>query len=194
MVENPSQYGVIMVGLGGKGVLTVGEILAQAAMVSYRHILWFPSYSTMMRGGSSQCTVILSHTPITCPIVEEAEALIVIESSQLRLFQDRVLPQGLIVVESAGLSDKVSREDVRVLEVPGVEIALRLGGTQAANFVLLGAYIGATGVLPPEVVQKELTNKFASRDQQKALNVEAFWEGVGLGISAKQAISGETVG
>jgi len=103
VANKASRHDVIMTGVGGKGVLTAGLLLAQAGMARYRNVLWFPSYQAAMRGGPSECTVILSDEDIASPILTQAQALVVMDSSQLRAFEGRVKPGGILITESAGL-------------------------------------------------------------------------------------------
>jgi len=181
MAQTKIRHKVIMAGIGGRGVLSAGLFLAQAAMSQYQYVLWFPSYQAAKRGGPCECSVVLSDHEIPSPIISKAEALLVIEPSQLRLFQDRVEPGGLIVVEQYGLIMGELRGDVRALVVPAVEMAVRLGDSQVSNLILLGSYVGATWVIPPRLIERELEERFGERQDVLSLNREAFGQGVKIG-------------
>jgi 2-oxoglutarate ferredoxin oxidoreductase subunit gamma len=157
------RHDVIMTGIGGKGVLTAGLLLAQAGMGLYKNVLWFPSYQAAMRGGPCECTIILSDEEIASPILSQAQALIVMEPSQLKPFEHRVQPKGLLLIEKAGLSEGVERGDVKVIPIPAVEMALQSGDSQVANLIFVGAYIGLTGVIPLEMVERELEDRFKGK-------------------------------
>lgn len=174
------RYDVIMTGVGGKGVLTAGLLLAQVGMNQYKNVLWFPSYQAAMRGGPCECTVVLSDDDIASPILSQTQSLIVMDVTQLRSFQDRVRPAGLLLIEKAGLKEKVSRSDVRVVEVPAVELALNMGDSQASNLILLGAYIQLTGAIPLSLMEKELEKRFAGKEKALAVNKKALNEGARL--------------
>lgn len=173
------RFEVLMTGVGGKGVLTAGQLLAQAGMAQYRHVLWFPSYQAAMRGGPCECTVVLSDEEIASPILTETQSLVVMEPSQLKPFEHRLIPGGLLLVEEAGFSGEC-RRDVRLAVVPAVATAVRLGNPQAANLVLLGAYLELTQAIPLELVEKELERRFRGQEGALKLNREAFYLGAEL--------------
>ena len=171
---------IILSGLGGKGVLVSGQLLVQAGSLKYEHVSYYQAYTTLMRGGVCECTVVLSDDPVASPLLDQAGTVIVLEPSQAQAFEGRVSPGGVIILESTGLSHKIERDDVRVLQIPGVKIAADLGSIQAANLVILGTYIGVTKALPPELIEEELSKKFTKDESVLARNKEAFRKGLGL--------------
>jgi len=176
-----ARHEVIMAGVGGKGVLLSGDILAESAMPQYRNIVWFPSYASAMRGGSCECTVVLSDDSIASPILPTADTIVVLATSELKTFEKRVKPGGTLIIESTGgLPQKVERKDIKVIEIPGVEKAVAAGDIRSANLVLLGAYIGATGAVSPELIEKELDKRFGSSKKGLEINKKAFREGIKL--------------
>ena len=171
---------VIMAGVGGKGVLLAGMLLAEAGMNHYKNVLWLPSYSTMVRGGPCECTVILSDEEITSPTIFKAEAVIVMEPGQLATFEGRVEKGGRLILEEQGSKGKVIREDIKVNYIPGVKTAVKIGDIRGANLVLLGAYIVLVKPLPSESVEEALERKFWGRWMLFDLNKKAFEEGLKL--------------
>jgi 2-oxoglutarate ferredoxin oxidoreductase subunit gamma len=185
---NATRYDVLMAGVGGKGVLTAGLLLAQAAMEHYQSVLWFPSYQAAMRGGPCACTVIISQDEIASPILTQTQALVVMEPSQLKPFEGRLAPGGWLIAESAGLpQDAITRKDTHLALVPAVEAALELGETQASNFVLLGAYLELTNALPMEVVEAHMEKRYGGREKALSLNLAALQRGAHLARSRSQA-------
>ena len=181
---------VIMTGIGGRGVLLIGQILAGAALPIYQHVSWLPSYAAAMRGGPCECTVVFSNDRIRSTVLSQAEALIVVEVSQLVPFLNRVKPGGILVVESAGLQDKVARDDIRVLAVPALQTAVSIGSNRISNLVLLGAYVGASKAIAQELVETELERRFGETSRFGAgavlsMNREAFRRGVAIGSEFK---------
>lgn len=174
------RYDVIMTGVGGKGVLTAGLLLAQVGMNQYKNVLWFPSYQAAMRGGPCECTVVLSDDDIASPILSQTQTLIVMDATQLKDFQDRVKPGGLLLTEKAGHKEKIGRSDVKVVQIPAVELAINMGDGQASNLILLGAYIQLTGAISLSVMEKELEKRFATKQKALALNKKALNEGARL--------------
>ena len=174
-------HNVIMAGIGGRGVMVAALTLARAALKQYRYAVWLPSMTTAMRGGPCEATVVFSSSPIASPLVWRPEAVVIMEASQLPPFVPRVAPGGLIITEKEGLSDGIDREDVKVLRLPALARAVELtGDSQVANLILLGAYIHRSGVLPAQLVEKELEERFSGRDQVLSRNLAAFREGLKL--------------
>jgi len=176
--KSPARHDVIIAGIGGTGSMIIGQILVSAALSRYNHLLWNPSMTTARRGAPADCTVILSDNEIASPLLFRAETVIMTESSRLKAFEGRVLPEGMIIIEASGKMDDVERDDVRVLEIPGVETAARLGNALARNMVLLGAYIEKVKPLPAELVEEEISRRFADKSKLRELNLTAFREGI----------------
>jgi 2-oxoglutarate ferredoxin oxidoreductase subunit gamma len=165
---------VVVVGVGGRGALATGQILAHASVSSYKHVLWSASYFAAVRGGASDCIVVLSDEEIYCPWPEDVEALIVLEPQRWKDFEASVRPGGVVVMESEG-EVKGERQDIKVYSVPGREIARRVGNPVGANFVSLGAYIGITKVLAIDHCEQAIKERFSGERQQ--LNIAALREG-----------------
>jgi 2-oxoglutarate ferredoxin oxidoreductase subunit gamma len=176
--KTSKRHDVIIAGIGGTGSMIIGQLLASASVYQYDNILWNPSMTTARRGAPADCTVILSDDEIASPLLYSAQSVIMTESSRLKAFEDRVLPGGLIIIESSGKSENVERNDVKILEIPGVEIASQLGNALARNMVLLGAYIEKVKPLPAESIEKEISKKFENNSKIQKLNLNAFREGV----------------
>ena len=181
----PSKAEVIIAGLGGMGALVAGRLLAWAALPRYKHISWMPSYGEARRGGLSECTVVLSDEEIASPILDRAQVVMLLDSSQLKAFENRVRPGGLMLVESAGLQDKPEREDFRFLPVSGLDIAMGLGGVVVNNLILLGAYVEIVKPLSADLIEQELGRRYAGQDAVLQRNLEAFRKGIEVGQAAK---------
>jgi 2-oxoglutarate ferredoxin oxidoreductase subunit gamma len=176
--KTSKRHDVIIAGIGGTGSMIIGQLLASASVYQYDNILWNPSMTTARRGAPADCTVILSDDEIASPLLYSAQCVVMTESSRLKAFEDRVLPGGLIIIESSGKSENVEKNDVKILEIPGVEIASQLGNALARNMVLLGAYIEKVKPLPAESIEKEISKKFENNSKIQKLNLNAFREGV----------------
>lgn len=175
------RHSVIMAGIGGRGVMVAALTLAQAALKEYPHAVWLPSMTTAQRGGPCEATVVFSRTPIASPLVWRPDGVVIMEASQLKPFEPRVVPGGVIVTEKEGLKDGVKRSDLRVLALPALSRSVELtGDTQAANLVLLGAYIEASGALSSQLIERELEERFGAREKVFSQNLAAFREGIRL--------------
>jgi len=177
----PARAEVIISGLGGADVLTAGSLLAEAAAPEYKNVTWFPSYAISKRGGLCECTVIFSNDEVASPLLSQADGVIVAEAVQFKDFEGRVRPGGTMVVEKAGLQAKAERKDIRIIEVPAIETAISLSGTsRGANLVLLGAFIGVTQIISPELIKQQVRKTFAGKKEVIKANLEAFDEGLKL--------------
>ena len=170
---------IILSGFGGQGVMSIGKNLAEAGVVEGLEVSWVPSYGPEMRGGTANCTVILSSERIGAPLVETATEIIVMNRPSLLKFESAVKPGGTVFVNSSIVPDKVSRTDVRAVYVPCDEIAAELGNPKVANMVMLGAYIGATGALKVETIEEMIHEMFTGKKAKLVpLNLEALQRGI----------------
>lgn len=174
-----SKVELIIVGLGGMGVLVAGRLLASAALGSHEHVSWMPTYGEARRGGLSECTIILSQDEIASPILDVAGAILMLDSSQIKAFEQRVRPGGMMIVEKAGLKEKPGREDIKVVPVSGMEMAMGLGSLQTANLVMLGAYMELAKPLSPQLIEEELQRKYSDGVLER--NTKAFRAGLEVG-------------
>jgi len=179
--ETRPKFELLIAGLGGMGVLVAGRLLASAGARTYKHVCWVPSYATERRGGLSECTVVLSHDEIASPILSKAQAVMLLDGSQLPAFESRVRPGGLMIVESAALRESPSRTDFRLLPVSGLDIAMAMGTAVVNNLILLGVYTELVKPLPAAEIETELEATFADRRPVLERNREAFRKGVELG-------------
>lgn len=132
---------VIIAGFGGQGVMAMGQILTYAGMIEEKYVSWLPSYGPEMRGGTANCNVIVSDDPVGSPVVVEATTAIVLNGPSLDKFEENVVPNGKLFINSSLISKKSEREDLDIYYIPANEIANELGNNRVANMVMLGAYI-----------------------------------------------------
>ncbi len=170
---------IILSGFGGQGVMSIGKNLAEAGVAEGMEVSWVPSYGPEMRGGTANCTVILSDERIGAPIAETPSEIIVMNSPSLAKFEPTVLPGGMVFVNSSVVKEKVTREDVKAVYVPCDDIARELGNAKVSNMVMLGAYVGATKALKEETIQVMIEEMFAGRKAKLIpLNLEALKRGI----------------
>jgi 2-oxoglutarate ferredoxin oxidoreductase subunit gamma len=132
---------IIIAGFGGQGVLSLGQMLAYAAMMEGKEVSWMPSYGPEMRGGTANCIVILSPARISSPIVTRFDSGIVFNQPSLDKFQPRIKPGGMLLYEESGIISKPTRQDIDVVAIPAVQEAIRLGKKQVANMIMTGAFL-----------------------------------------------------
>lgn len=169
-------------GAGGGGILTTGKLLIEAAISKYNHVSLSPNYAAAMRGGEVECTAVLSDNEISSPVMFKPQAAIILSRAMLAVFEKRVQPGGIIIVDCTMIPDKVSRDDVQVFYIPATEVAAELGASHVANLILLGAYIEATKAIPLELAEKALERRLAGGRKQALLplNRRALREGARL--------------
>jgi len=182
--KQPAGGELLIAGVGGWGIITIGDLLAKAALKKYRHVVWFPSYATAMRGGESECCVIFSDEKIPSPIIYRSGTVLVLGAWRIKAFEDRVRPGGLMLIDTTGLKDeyKIVRNDISVEYVPAMETALHLGNQRNANLVILGAYVERTKALPSQLLIDEIEVRFGGQGQEEAVSARkrAFQEGMAL--------------
>lgn len=145
-MENKNFYNdVIISGFGGQGVLIIGNLLAFAAMKEGRQVTYLPTYGVEMRGGTANCTVVISSQEIGSPVVGRPRAAIVMNLPSLIKYEPQVLPHGLLLINTSLIDLKeTSRKDLDLLPIPVNEIAIENGNPKLANMVALGAFIERT--------------------------------------------------
>ena len=164
-------FEVTMSGLGGKGVLTLGRILAEAGTEIYEEVSYFPNYSPAMRGGETECTVIFSDKSIPSPLIYNPEHAIVMDPASFSQFEMRLKPGGIIFCDDSVISAKGDRDDIEVFNVPASEEAVALGDLQVANMVLLGAYVGKADSVPLGMLERALTKRFKGSRRESLLDL-----------------------
>ena len=169
---------IIIAGFGGQGVMAIGKSLAEAGMKEGKEVSWLPSYGPEMRGGTANCSVVISTDPIVSPIILEPTELIAMNLPSLLKFEPTVVPGGTIFVNSSIITEKVTRTDVKAVYVPCLDIANELGNSKVANMVMLGAYIQAMGNLGEETIKEMLVHMFTGPKAKLVdLNIEALRRG-----------------
>ena len=168
-------------GSGGQGVLTMGQMLTYAAMYADMYATWLPSYGPEMRGGTANCTVVISpDKPVSCPLIYEADNVVVMNLPSLLKFESLVKPGGNLFVNSSLIDQKASRDDVNVYYVPANDIAMELGNARTANTIMLGALISVSPVVPTEMIYRIMEKTFSGRKAALLdINKQAFhaWKG-----------------
>ncbi len=129
---------ILIAGFGGQGVLFAGKLLAYKGLVEDKQVSWLPSYGPEMRGGTANCSVIISDTPVGSPIVTTPDCLIAMNLPSLRKYENDVVTGGVIIVDSSLISEKVTRDDVTTYYVPATKIANDEGFSTLANMILIG--------------------------------------------------------
>ena len=129
---------ILIAGFGGQGILFSGKFLAYKGLKEDLQVSWLPSYGPEMRGGTANCNIILSETPVGSPIITTPDVLVVMNLPSLQKYVDTVAPGGQIYVDSTLIEEKVARTDVQVFYIPATQMAKDAGIASLANMILVG--------------------------------------------------------
>lgn len=169
---------IIISGFGGQGVMALGKTLAEAVVKQALEVTWIPSYGPEMRGGTANCSLVISDKKIDSPLVTNPTELIVMNKPSLFKYENTVISGGTILVNSSAVEEKVERNDVESYYIPCTEIATQIGNVKISNMVMLGAYIEATKTIKMDAVEKMLSAMFAGKKTELIKqNIEALKAG-----------------
>ena len=129
---------ILIAGFGGQGILFSGKFLAYKGLVEDLQVSWLPSYGPEMRGGTANCNIILSDTPVGSPIITAPNVLIAMNLPSLEKYVDSVVSGGQIYVDSSLIGAKVERDDVEVFYIPATQMAKDEGLGNLANMIIIG--------------------------------------------------------
>lgn len=177
--------GIICSGFGGQGVLTLGLILANTAMLAGNEVTWIPAYGAEMRGGTANCSIKISDEMIASPYVNKLDVLVAMNEPSLKKFEKDVVPGGMIILNSSIVKEKVSRSDVKVVSVDANAIATSLNNPRAINLIVLGTFVGATGLFTKDEMADGIEKYFEKKKIDNTLNLKAYNEGFAIGEAQK---------
>ena len=160
-----ADHQIIIAGFGGQGLLFSGKVLAYAGLAEDRQLSWLPSYGPEMRGGTANCTVILSDEPIGSPIVDHPNVVMVMNNPSLDKYENEVVSGGKIFVDSTLISRKVERTDVDVFYIPATAIANEQGISTLANMIITGKLLKEVEALGFDGIDAPLAKVVSARRQ-----------------------------
>lgn len=175
------QNDIIMAGFGGQGILLIGKMLAYTGMQDGLEVSWLPSYGPEMRGGTCNCTVVISDRPVGSPVIQRPRAVLVMNLPSLEKFEADLRHGGYLLINTSLIKQKAKRDDVKVIEVPANDIAQELGNPRGANMVALGAYVGATAAVSIQQLENVVRHTFAAKPSVIDVNLKALHRGIELG-------------
>lgn len=178
---------IVLAGFGGQGVLLIGKLLAYAGMKAGLEVTWFPAYGPEMRGGTCNCTVVLSNEQVGSPISRNPHGLIVLNLQSIDRFEPELRPGGVMAYNTSLINRAARRTDIIAVPVAANQIAVEAGSAKAANMVALGAFLGASNVVDLDLVLAGLDEIFAHRRKLVPLNQACLRKGFELGQTAVAA-------
>lgn len=172
---------IIVAGFGGQGVLSMGKILAYAALMDGLEVTWMPSYGPEQRGGTANVTVILSDEPISSPVLDTYDTAVILNQQSLDRFESKVKPGGVLIYDSYGIHKPPTRTDITVYRVDAMEATFDMASSKTYNMVVLGALLRVKPVIPVEAVSAALRKTLPERHHHLIpMNEEAVKRGMGL--------------
>lgn len=169
---------ILIAGFGGQGILFAGKFLAYKGLLEGKEISWLPSYGPEMRGGTANCSVIISDTPVGSPIVSEPDILMVMNLPSLDKYENAAVKGSKIFIDSTLIERKIERTDVDAFYIPATKLASDAGIPTLANMIMAGKMLKETGVLSFEGITDALKKVVsAKRAELMDLNLKALETG-----------------
>ena len=166
---------ILIAGFGGQGILFSGKFLAYEGLLEQKEVSWLPSYGPEMRGGTANCSIIISDTKVGSPIVNEPDILIAMNAPSLEKYDPATVAGGEIFVDSSLIDKKVERDDVKAYYIPATKMALDNNLKGLANMIMIGLMIKKTGIMPFENVERTLKKVIpAKKADMLELNIKAI--------------------
>jgi len=178
---------VIMAGFGGQGLLLIGKLLALACMEEGKEVAWIPSYGPEMRGGTCNCTVVISDNPIGSPIIQSPMSVVAMNLPSLDKFAPKIKKEGLLIINSSLIPTDSGRKDIEEVKIQANDIAMKAGTGKAANMVALAAYIGKKKIVGLDTIEKQIEYQFKDKPKIVEINIKALHEGYELISNKKKA-------
>jgi 2-oxoglutarate ferredoxin oxidoreductase subunit gamma len=157
--RGPNQHTVILSGFGGQGILFAGQLLCYAGMAAGWEVTWIPSYGPEMRGGTANCTVVISDEPIGSPLIRNPMIAVVMSPEAKEKYEPLVQPGGLLVVNASLIQEPAMRTDLQAIAIPASDLAAELGTVRMANVVMLGALLGSRPIVDLCTVERVLDKR-----------------------------------
>jgi 2-oxoglutarate ferredoxin oxidoreductase subunit gamma len=172
------QTELILAGFGGQGIMFAGQILSYTAMDAGKEVTWIPSYGPEMRGGTANCTVVISDEEIGSPVVKNPDAALAMNLPSLDKYEPMIKPGGVLVVNESMVDRKPTRKDIQTVVIPCNAIAEEIGNPRLANMVAIGALMAALPVLTVADLEAALNAHMPGRHKHLLpKNVEAIKKG-----------------
>ncbi|MFH0910232.1 MAG: 2-oxoacid:acceptor oxidoreductase family protein [Planctomycetota bacterium] len=174
---------VIIDGLGGQGVLLAGRLLGHAAVAAGLSATFLPSYGAEVRGGTAHCEVVIAREPVKSPLVERPTTVLLLAQQSFERLRDAIPPGCALLVNSSLVEAASLDGEVRLVRVPASRIADEIGLPNAVNMVMLGAFVGLTGIPSLETMEDALKAILPPRHHQSIPGNMAALEQGGAALS-----------
>ena len=157
------KHEIIIAGFGGQGVLSMGKILAYAALFEDKEVTWMPSYGPEQRGGTANVTVIISDERISSPILSQYDTAVILNQPSLDKFEQSVKPGGILIYDPYGISNPPKRKDIHIFRINAMDTVAEMDNVKAYNMLVLGGMLEANPVVESENIVKALRKTLPAR-------------------------------
>ena len=168
---------LVLAGFGGQGVLSLGQFLVSSGLNEGKEVSYLPAYGPEMRGGTANCSVIISEKVIASPLCTIPDILVAMNTPSLIKFAKNVKSGGIIIVNSSLIETPVERDDVTVYLIPANDLAQLAGTPKAANMVMAGAVVAASDVVSEKSIFDCIQDKFGHKASLVEINEKAYKAG-----------------
>jgi 2-oxoglutarate ferredoxin oxidoreductase subunit gamma len=169
---------ILIAGFGGQGVLSMGMTLAYAGMVEEKEVVWMPSYGPEMRGGTANCTVVISDEPVSSPIINSFDSVIILNQPSMDKFESSAKSNGRILFEANNILHPPKREDIDTYSIPALSESVKFENKKIMNMIILGAYLATNPIIKIESILEALKKVLPERHHHMIpLNEKALTRG-----------------
>jgi len=156
-------YNMLLAGFGGQGVLFAGKLIISAGIKEGKQVTWLPSYGPEMRGGTANCSVIVSDNEVASPLVVKPDVLLAMNLPSLDKFEDIVAPGGIIIVDSSLVEKKVKRTDVKAYYLPATKMAIENDLKGLANVIMVGKIALETKFVSIDTIEAAIRSSISEK-------------------------------
>ena len=168
-----------MSGFGGQGVLSMDKLLAYAAMMEGKEVSWLPAYGPEQRGGTANCTVIVSDRKVPSPIVSHYSIAVLLNQPSIEKFLPAIKPGGILIYDNSSIIEPPKRDDVTIYSMDAMEAAAEMKNIKTFNMIILGGLIKANHIVSVEHIKKALYKTLPERHHNLIpMNEEALLKGM----------------
>jgi len=168
-------YKMFFAGYGGQGIMLAGQMVASAAIHEDKATTFFPSYGPEMRGGTANCTVIVSDKPISSPLIFESDCVMAMNLPSMLKFEPTLKPGGILLLNKSLIHQGAARTDITVVDIPVNDLAAELGNPLVANMIMLGAFVRTTHIVTSESMEQVIRDVFGVKKAELVdLELKAF--------------------
>jgi 2-oxoglutarate ferredoxin oxidoreductase subunit gamma len=169
---------ILFAGFGGQGVLSMGQVLAYSAVMQKKEVSWMPSYGPEMRGGTANCTVIISDENISSPILKMYDTVVALNQPSVDKFEQSVKPGGTLIYDTNGITRHPTRAGINIYKIDAANEAARMKNTKVMNMIVLGGFLKLKPIIEMENITKGLKKVLPERYHNLVpLNLEAIQKG-----------------